>query len=104
KLIARDSKNVPLVSTFEWTDEAAQRALRIPAGFMRNRTQDRIEAIAAERSMITIDLAVVEEGIAYGKKAMAEMLAARAAQQPHKGLNEVGKLTAIGVARKQLTD
>ena len=59
KLIARDSKNVPLVSSFDWTDEAAQRALRIPSGFMRNRTQGRIEAIAAERSMTTIDLAVV---------------------------------------------
>jgi ribosomal protein S27AE len=102
KLIARDAKNVPLVSSFDWNDDAAQRALRIPAGFMRNRTQDRIEAIAAERSMTTIDLALVEEGIEYGKKAMAEMLASQAAQTPHTGLNEVGTITALGVERKEL--
>ena len=104
KLIARDAKNVPLVSSFDWTDEAAQRALRIPSGFMRNRTQDRIEAIAAERSMTTIDLAVVEEGIEYGKKAMAEMLASQAAQTPHSGLNEVGTITAMEVERKELAE
>ncbi|HEX4822936.1 MAG TPA: universal stress protein [Candidatus Polarisedimenticolaceae bacterium] len=102
KLIARDSKNVPLVSSFEWTDEAAQRALRIPSGFMRNRTQDRIEAIAAERNMTTIDLAVVEEGIEFGKKAMAEMLAAQGAQTPHTGLHEVGTVAAMAVERKEI--
>jgi hypothetical protein len=51
KLIARDAKNVPLVSTFDWTADAAQRALRIPAGFMRNRTQDRIEALGGTFSV-----------------------------------------------------
>jgi nucleotide-binding universal stress UspA family protein len=104
KLIARDAKNVPLVSIFEWTDEAAQRALRIPAGFMRNRTQERIEAIATERAMTTIDLATVEEGIEYGKKAMAEMLASQAAATPHSGLNEVGTITAMTVERKELAE
>jgi nucleotide-binding universal stress UspA family protein len=102
KLIARDAKNVPLVSTFAWTDEAAQRALRIPAGFMRNRTQDRIEAMAQERAATTIDLALVEEGIEYGKKLMAEMLASQAAATPHTGLNEVGTMSAMAAERAEL--
>jgi hypothetical protein len=102
KLIARDAKNVPLVSTFDWTTDAAQRALRIPSGFMRNRTQDRIEALAKERAMTTIDLALVEEGIEFGKQAMAEMIAAQGAQgkaTPHSGLNEVGTMSAMAAER-----
>jgi hypothetical protein len=95
-LIGRDAKNVPLVSTFAWTDEAAQRALRIPSGFMRNRTQDRIEALAAERSLATIDLALVEQGIEFGKQAMAEMIAKQA------GLNEVGTMSAMAAERAEL--
>jgi len=96
KLIARDAKNVPLVSTFAWTADAAQRALRIPSGFMRNRTQDRIEAIALERSLTTIDLALVEEGIEFGKQAMAEMLAKQ------DGLNEIGTMSAMAAKRAEI--
>jgi hypothetical protein len=75
RLIARDDKKNPLISTFEWTDDAAQRILRVPAGFMRNKTQERIEELARERSATTIDFALVEEGIEIGKKMMAEMIA-----------------------------
>ena len=75
RLIARDDKKNPLISTFEWTDEAAQRILRVPAGFMRNKTQERIEELARERAATTIDLALVEEGIEIGKRMMAEMIA-----------------------------
>ena len=50
KLVARDDKKNPLISTFEWTDDAAQRVLRVPAGFMRNKTQERIEELARERA------------------------------------------------------
>src|SRR4029453_3096813 len=42
RLVARDDKKNPLISTFEWTADAAQRILRVPAGFMRNQTQERI--------------------------------------------------------------
>lgn len=74
KLIARDPKNVPLLSAWSWHGEAVERILRVPAGFMRNRTQDRIEALAAERGMEAITLAVVEDGIAIGRQMMEEML------------------------------
>ena len=75
RLVARDDKKNPLISTFAWTDEAAQRILRVPAGFMRNKTQERIEELARERAATTIDLGLVEEGIEIGKKMMAEMIA-----------------------------
>jgi nucleotide-binding universal stress UspA family protein len=75
RLIARDDKKNPLISTFEWTDEAAQRILRVPAGFMRNKTQERIEELARERTAATVDLALVEDGIEMGKRMMAEMIA-----------------------------
>ena len=75
KLVGRDDKKNPLISTFAWTDDAAQRVLRVPAGFMRNKTQERIEELARERAAATIDLALVEEGIEIGKKMMAEMIA-----------------------------
>jgi nucleotide-binding universal stress UspA family protein len=76
RLVARDDKKNPLISTFNWTDEAAQRILRVPAGFMRNKTQERVEALARERAARTIDLGIVEEAIEIGKKIMAEVIAA----------------------------
>ncbi len=81
KLIARDDRKNPLISTFDWTGDAVQRILRVPAGFMRNKTQERIEEVARERRAEAsgeggaIDLALVEEGIEIGKKMMAEMIA-----------------------------
>ena len=75
RLIARDERKNPLISTFEWTNEAAQRIFRVPAGFMRSQTQERIEELARERAAAAIDLALVEEGIEIGKRMMAEMIA-----------------------------
>lgn len=75
RLIARDDRKNPLISTFGWTDEATQRIFRVPAGFMRGKTQERIEELARERAAATIDLALVEEGIEIGKRMMAEMIA-----------------------------
>jgi len=96
RLVARDDKKNPLISTFDWTSEAAQRILRVPAGFMRNKTQERIEELARERAAATIDLALVEDGIEIGKKMMAEMIATysppTSTGEKH-SLNEVSPLT-----------
>ncbi len=81
RLIARDAKNVPLLSAFAWSGEAIERILRVPSGFMRNRTQDRIEALAAEREIDSIGLELVEDGIAIGRQMMEEMLKNQAASQ-----------------------
>ena len=64
-----------MISTFDWTNDAVQRIFRVPAGFMRNKTQERIEELARERAAAAIDLALVEDGIEIGKKMMAEMIA-----------------------------
>jgi Proto-chlorophyllide reductase 57 kD subunit len=74
KLIARDEKRNPLFSELEWTADAVTRILRVPAGFMRNRTQQRIEDLARERGRTAVDLALVEEGIEHGRKLMEEMI------------------------------
>jgi hypothetical protein len=98
RLIARDDKKNPLISTFEWTNDAAQRILRVPAGFMRNQTQERIEELARERAVSAIDLALVEDGIEIGKKMMAEMIAnypKNPSSPPARhNLNEVSPITA----------
>jgi hypothetical protein len=82
RLVARDDKKNPLISTFDWTDEAVQRIFRVPAGFMRNKTQERVEALARERSATSVDLTLVEDGIEFGKKMMAEMIATYSAPPP----------------------
>jgi len=75
RLIARDDRKNPLISAFDWTNDAVQRVFRVPAGFMRSQTQERIEALARERAVTAIDLALVEDGIEFGKQMMAEMIA-----------------------------
>jgi nucleotide-binding universal stress UspA family protein len=74
RLIARDAKKNPLFSELDWASDAIDRILRVPAGFMRDRTQRRIEEIAGERSLRLVDLDVVEAGIEDGRKAMEEMI------------------------------
>ncbi|AMY12046.1 light-independent protochlorophyllide reductase subunit B [Luteitalea pratensis] len=75
RLVARDDRKNPLISTFDWTSDATQRIFRVPAGFMRNKTQERVEELARERAVTSIDLALVEAGIEFGKQMMAEMIA-----------------------------
>ncbi len=79
KLVARDGKGVALLSNRTWTTDAIERIVRVPAGFMRDRTQERIEALATGAGVETIDLPLVEEGIQLGVRAMEEMIAQQAA-------------------------
>ena len=74
KLIARDAKGTPLKSVFEWTSDASERILRVPSGFMRNKVQERIESLALDNKVITIDLNLVEKGIEIGRMMMEEMI------------------------------
>ena len=81
-LVATDSKGIELHSIYGWIDDAIERVLRVPSGFMRNSTQQRIEDLAAKRSVQQIDLALVEDGIEVGKQMMAEMLGQAGLPQP----------------------
>ena len=127
RLIARDSRNIPLISAYSWTDDAVKRVLRVPGGFMRDRTQTRVEEVAVERGATTIDLELVEAGIEHSRQLMAQMVesyeatpevsraesekqsAAPALAQDNdqgndtaasSGLNEIGVMAALQKARK----
>jgi hypothetical protein len=115
KLVARDDKKNPLISTFDWTSDAVQRIFRVPAGFMRNKTQERIEELARERATASIDLALVEDGIEFGKKMMAEMMAtysgpparepapaaAPSVQEPSAGGSYLNEVRSVSAAPRQ---
>jgi nucleotide-binding universal stress UspA family protein len=75
KLIARDAHGAPLFSEFDWTDQASARIARVPAGFMRDRTQARIEELTRQQGIRQIDLERVEAGIELGLQMMTEMVA-----------------------------
>src|SRR5258705_95533 len=74
RLIARDERKNPLISTFDWTNDAVQRIFRVPAGFMRNKTQESVAELARERAAAAIDLALLEDRIELGEQMMAEMI------------------------------
>lgn len=97
-LIGRDAKGVPLVSRYHWTSDAAARVLRVPSGFMRDRTQARIEELAAVRAVGSIELDLVEAGIEIGKQLMAEMITAAAA--PGSGSAAGGPTGEVTVAHQ----
>ena len=98
RLIGRDERKNPLISTFDWTDDAVQRVFRVPSGFMRNKTQERIEELARERAAAAIDLALVEEGIEIGKRMMSEMIATYNAPGAGPGAAAAGRSSADAAA------
>jgi nucleotide-binding universal stress UspA family protein len=79
RLVARDAQSVPLFSSFDWTEDAIARIQRVPAGFMRDRTQARIEELAREHEGRQIDLERVEAGVERGLEMMAEMVSQQGA-------------------------
>ncbi len=102
RLIARDAKSVPLFSAFAWRVDAVERVLRVPAGFMRDRTQARIEELAKPEGGQEIDLAQVEAGIELGLETMAELVAqdgeasnSVAAATPSEHISQAAKCPAI---------
>ncbi len=132
RLVARDDKRNPLFSAFDWTEDAIARIQRVPAGFMRDRTQARIEELAQQQGSQQIDLERVEAGIELGLNMMAEIVsqhsansdpkredqAAAAAQCPagrrrdseaqhssqEEPLNEVRPITELAAVRMLLTE
>jgi nucleotide-binding universal stress UspA family protein len=61
-------------SEWMWTDAAWKRICRVPGGFMRDMTRDRVEQYATAAKAVHIDLELCETGIAEGRKMMADML------------------------------
>jgi nucleotide-binding universal stress UspA family protein len=80
KLRARDEKRNPLVSAWEWADDAVERLFRVPVGFMRQRTQQRAEALATERNAERVELDLVEAALDQGREAMEQFIAEQTAE------------------------
>jgi nucleotide-binding universal stress UspA family protein len=57
-----------------WTQAAWKRICRVPGGFMRNMTRERVEGFATSSGTREINLELCEEGILAGRKMMAEMI------------------------------
>ena len=59
---------------YMWTPRAWARLGRVPEGFMRTRTQERIEEVANDRNARLITLEITEEGIQASLIIMEEMI------------------------------
>ena len=100
RLVARDAHATPLISAFAWTEDAIARIQRVPAGFMRDRTQARIEELAREQGRRQIDLALVEGGIEMGLQMMAEMVSAQRAESDRARRDELAAAARCPAARR----
>jgi len=63
------------LGTFTWTHDAVNRLNRVPEGFMRDMTREKIEDYARQRDVPLVTLDVAEKGIEVGRQLMAEMIA-----------------------------
>ena len=101
RLIARDARRAPLFSEFDWTEDAIARIQRVPAGFMRDRTQARIEELAREAAGGEIDLPRVEAGIELGLQMMAEMVSQNGVDSENERRDERAAATQCPAAQKR---
>ncbi len=60
---------------FLWSAAAAARVQRVPEGFMRSLARENIEAFARQQGTDEITLELAEQGVARGRKTMAEGVA-----------------------------
>jgi nucleotide-binding universal stress UspA family protein len=63
------------LGTFTWTPDAILRLDRVPEGFMRDMTREKIEEYARQHDVQLVTLEVAEKGIEVGRQLMAEMIA-----------------------------
>jgi len=81
-VVGQDANGVALRSSYSWTEKAVARILKVPAGFMRDRTQGYVEDIAAEQGVSEIDMPQVKGGLDVGRRKMEEMLGHAKIQAP----------------------
>jgi nucleotide-binding universal stress UspA family protein len=67
-----DSKNSN--TPMKWQAAALARLMRVPEGFMRDSSKQRIEAYAKEQCITNITLQVAEAGLAEARKAMEQQM------------------------------
>jgi nucleotide-binding universal stress UspA family protein len=76
--VAREREASPLL----WTDAAWTRISRVPFGFMRDMTRDKVEQYAASVATQEVDMEICLQGILEGRRVMAEMLGDYASPAP----------------------
>jgi nucleotide-binding universal stress UspA family protein len=64
----------PLADGFSWTDDALRRLERVPEGFMREASRERILDHARNEGLSQITLEVAEAGLARARQAMSEAM------------------------------
>jgi nucleotide-binding universal stress UspA family protein len=74
------------LGAFTWTQDAVNRLNRVPEGFMRDMTREKIEEYARRHDVRLVTLDVAEKGIEVGRQLMAEMIAGYS--QAKKEVNE----------------
>jgi len=63
------------LGSFAWTQVALNRLNRVPEGFMRDMTREKIEEYARQHHVELVTLDVAEKGLEVGRQLMAEMIA-----------------------------
>jgi nucleotide-binding universal stress UspA family protein len=63
------------LGAFTWTPEALNRLNRVPEGFMRDMTREKIEDYTRQHTVQLVTLDVAEKGIEVGRQMMAETIA-----------------------------
>ncbi len=88
-------------SPLPWTDAAWKRVARVPIGFMRDMTREKVEEFAADKGLDRVNLELCEQGIAEGRRMMAEMLGSYDQGGPSKQkVQAAAKATAAARARQ----
>ena len=72
-LLAEDTER-ETQSDLHWTTAALARLMRVPEGFMRDASRERIENYARGQGATEIDQQVAEQGLALARKAMEETM------------------------------
>jgi nucleotide-binding universal stress UspA family protein len=101
RLVARDAHGAPLFSELDWTEDAIARIQRVPSGFMRERTQERIEELTREHGSRQVDLQRVEAGIELGLQMMAELVSQNDAESGEERADEGAAAAQCPAARSR---
>jgi nucleotide-binding universal stress UspA family protein len=78
-------------SEYLWTAAAWKRMCRVPEGFMRNMTRKEVELVASDRNVKEINLQLCEDGLAEGRRIMAETLAERSRKMAENRAHKAAK-------------
>ena len=76
---AESAPDDPDDMAFTWQAAALARLMRVPEGFMRDTSKERVEAYAREHGVSDISLETAEAGLAHARAKMEEMMTSGAA-------------------------